>query len=86
VVLAAFFLTIELDSVTMAVVFEVGFVVVLVVLMDVFEVVLVGFAVASEEALVLAGESACLQLERQPVPQNSIVVPHLPSLEHLCYG
>jgi hypothetical protein len=27
-----------------------------------------------------------LQLERQPVPQNSLVVPHLPSLEHLWYG
>ena len=51
--------------------------------MVVFVVVLVGFAVVSEEALFLAGESACLQLERQPVPQNSIVVPHLPSLEHL---
>jgi hypothetical protein len=68
VVLAAFFLVTELDSVKMVVVFEVAF---------------VGFAVASEEALFLAGEPACLQLERQPVPQNSLVVPHLPSLEHL---
>jgi hypothetical protein len=86
VVLAAFFLVTELDSVMMVVGFEVVFVVVLVVLVDVFEVVLVGFAVVSEEALFLAGEPACLQLERQPVPQNSIVVPHLPSLEHLCYS
>jgi hypothetical protein len=83
VVLAAFFLVIELDSVMMAVAFEIVFVVVLVVLVDVFDVVLVGFAVASEEVLFLAGGSACLQLERQPIPQNSVVVPHLPSREHL---
>jgi hypothetical protein len=72
VVLAAFFLVVELDFVLVVVVFEV-----------VFVVVLVGFAVVSEEAIFLVGGSACLQLERQPVPQNSIVVPHLPSLEHL---
>jgi hypothetical protein len=45
----------------------------------VFGVVFVGFAVGCDEALSLTNSSACLQLEIQPLPQNSEVIPHLPA-------